>query len=521
MVAARTRPSSCRLLWLLGLLTGCSLLVEPRQDHPRCLRADGGSEVCPTGLECREGRCEIPCELEVCGDLKDNDCDGLVDEPDLMAVEICGDRKDNNCDGTVDEPNLELPDICGDGVDNNCNGDVDEGSDHDGDSFTWCGDTRNATAGRESLDCDDYNAMAYPKAVERCDGVDNDCDNATDEDNPELCPEGTRCIDQRCVAPSCAVKNSGVACQAGERCDLLLQRCVTAQVCTATSCAGDEYCDPATHACRKRDPSANGAACLVDADCKSGSCIDAAALRLAEGARVCGQACCDDRECAPDERCFASGTGARSCLPKKVLPESPLTQCSSDDVCQSPAICALNKNQSLAAPLFTPRAELITSTCRADDLGKAKLGGLCLNYLYCDSKVCVPRPGFGQLCSTTCGSSSDCAAFAVAAGSRSEPEPAYCRYTSVSFDKNAAVQDYAAVCVLDRGDETGPGGYGAECASPADCADRGCVGAMPTMKGRCTPICCNDSDCGVAVTGKQTRCRPFAFGLGYQMRCAL
>jgi hypothetical protein len=32
------------------------------------------------------------------------------------------------------------------------------------------------------VDCDDNNAAIYPGADERCDGVDNDCDEAIDED---------------------------------------------------------------------------------------------------------------------------------------------------------------------------------------------------------------------------------------------------------------------------------------------------------------------------------------------------
>ena len=31
-------------------------------------------------------------------------------------------------------------------------------------------------------DCDDYNSLIHPGATELCDGFDNDCDNAVDED---------------------------------------------------------------------------------------------------------------------------------------------------------------------------------------------------------------------------------------------------------------------------------------------------------------------------------------------------
>ena len=34
-------------------------------------------------------------------------------------------------------------------------------------------------------DCDDRNAVVFPEAIEVCDGVDNDCDGALDEDAGE------------------------------------------------------------------------------------------------------------------------------------------------------------------------------------------------------------------------------------------------------------------------------------------------------------------------------------------------
>jgi hypothetical protein len=97
----------------------------------------------------------------------------------------------------------------------------------------------------------------------------------------------------------------------------------------------------------------------------------------------------------------------------------------------------------------------------------------------------------------------------------------YCRYIAVSLDETLQPPDYASVCVIDSGGETGAGEYGAECASAADCVGHGCVGATATTKGRCTPTCCDDSQCGLDASGKALSCRPFAFGSTYEMRCAL
>ncbi|MCK6524165.1 FG-GAP-like repeat-containing protein [Myxococcota bacterium] len=85
-----------------------------------------------------------------------------------------------------------LTETC-DGVDNNCDDAVDEGlgslwyADGDADGF---GDDANSTTACEAPtgfvaqggDCDDSDDTVYPDAAERCEGVDNDCDGAIDED---------------------------------------------------------------------------------------------------------------------------------------------------------------------------------------------------------------------------------------------------------------------------------------------------------------------------------------------------
>jgi len=119
------------------------------------------------------------------GDCDDND---MLTHP--FAPELCGDGRDNNCNGAVDD---QEPDEDGDGygpcqgdcddmdpavspaatevadgVDNNCDGIID--ADYDGDGFT-------VAAG----DCDDDDPDVSPAAEEICwDGVDNDCDGSID-----------------------------------------------------------------------------------------------------------------------------------------------------------------------------------------------------------------------------------------------------------------------------------------------------------------------------------------------------
>ena len=130
---------------------------------------------------------------EIC-DGVDNNCNDLVDEgladtdgdgtADCLDVEDC-DGRDNDGDGAVDEDFADsdrdgVADCVGtescDGLDNDGDGQVDEGYDADGDGYTQCGSSV------EASDCDDTDAAVNPSESEvEGDAVDNNCDGIADE----------------------------------------------------------------------------------------------------------------------------------------------------------------------------------------------------------------------------------------------------------------------------------------------------------------------------------------------------
>ncbi len=177
----------------LVLLLGCTgaAVVDDTTDHfPDDEDADG--------YTAEEGDCDDndravnPGAAEVWYDGFDQNCDGADDDDQ----DGDGSKLSRDCDDTEPEVRPGADELC-DGIDNDCDDQIDDNpvdgvpaygdSDLDG----WAADNANeiqvcdaAAPGlaTQTGDCDDRDADVAPDALELCNGEDDDCDDAIDED---------------------------------------------------------------------------------------------------------------------------------------------------------------------------------------------------------------------------------------------------------------------------------------------------------------------------------------------------
>ncbi|MBX5482394.1 MAG: putative metal-binding motif-containing protein [Myxococcaceae bacterium] len=184
------------------------------KDADRDGYVDANAEL--PGTDCADSDPAIhPGANEVCN-MKDDDCDGAVDEGVKLQLYWDGDHDgfgagpvfegcsptpdwvaDNtDCDDERADVHPGLPEVCN-GIDDNCSGEPDEGLvletfyvDQDGDGF---GDPARPVMAcmqgpgmvTDNTDCDDDpqagGASAHPGGTEVCDTFDNDCDGMVDD----------------------------------------------------------------------------------------------------------------------------------------------------------------------------------------------------------------------------------------------------------------------------------------------------------------------------------------------------
>ncbi len=172
--------------------------------------------------DCDDGDAQVAPDLDEICDFKDNDCNGEVDDNagDWWYLDADGDgfgdttqsildcdgflryvRDDTDCDDLDSSVYPGAGEVC-DGVDNDCDGEVDEEvqgayfADLDGDGHGDAGNPILACSPSEHTaevgdDCDDSDPGVHPDAEEICNGVDDDCDGLTDDEDDSVTGQET------------------------------------------------------------------------------------------------------------------------------------------------------------------------------------------------------------------------------------------------------------------------------------------------------------------------------------------
>ena len=380
---------------------------------------------------------------EVC-DGKDNDCNSQTDEIPDSACEVsnafgtCAGTKScvdgaSNCDAQA--PTEEL---C-DGNDNDCNGETDEGfADADGDGIADCVDgdldgdgvpdvddncdtIKNAdqldtdldTLGDacdpdddndgtiDDNDCGPKNKNVYPFAPELCDGLDNDCDNSTDE---QTCVDGNGCTDDVCDAiAGCSNPFNNAPCTDGNQ-------CTEKDTCDGGKCAGkftdcddqnpctDDQCDPAGGCVSVANtlPCSDGDACTTGDVCAGKTCFGGSPLPCNDNNPCTDDGCSAETGCTAGPNTAACSDGD-SCTLNDACGGGTCT--GDEKPCDDGDPCTADSCDSELGCVAAPSSGAACDDgieCTTNDV--CDQGTCAGNDANCDCKVDADCPDDGDLC---------------------------------------------------------------------------------------------------------------------------
>ena len=163
-------------------------------------------------------------------------------------------------------------------------------------------------------DCNDDTPTAKPGGNEVCDGFDNDCDGATDENGEQTCFDGNPCTVDACAGLFGCVADQK-QCPAG-------QTCFDGQCKVGSACGGDKFCGENEQCCAGFGKSLcipKTADCCwsqnIDRQyCPVGMACTVAKTCCAKGTTLCGPNAKVPRCCGSDQACTVESNVA-TCVP--------------------------------------------------------------------------------------------------------------------------------------------------------------------------------------------------------------
>lgn len=159
-----------------------------------CAEEDTVDENCNDVMGCDDSACS-----------SEDYCETVVTPDPEVDVDGDGYPSDEDCDDNDADVNPGMDEVCGNNKDDDCDGVEDEGNtyyfDNDGDSYGDANTTEIACEQptsyvSDSSDCNDLDGGINPAADEICDNdVDDNCDDLIDEEDTIACPQQTEIED--------------------------------------------------------------------------------------------------------------------------------------------------------------------------------------------------------------------------------------------------------------------------------------------------------------------------------------